>query len=132
MGRNGLGGLRGGWVGSGRVHTVMSRVKGLARGGVKRIGRELAGNRRCAVEFQCGHIYDAGMRTVGFLLGVLLLPAVLRGESWPEWRGPRRDGTTIEKNLPLKWSRPQDGKGEKSTATLSQWLKDQQSSGRNS
>lgn len=38
------------------------------------------------------------------LLGVVLLPCLVLGENWPEWRGPRRDGTTTEKNLPLKWS----------------------------
>jgi outer membrane protein assembly factor BamB len=44
------------------------------------------------------------MRIAGLLLGVLLLRAVAFAENWPEWRGPRRDGTTLEKNLPLKWS----------------------------
>ncbi|HEX7859236.1 MAG TPA: PQQ-binding-like beta-propeller repeat protein [Verrucomicrobiae bacterium] len=44
------------------------------------------------------------MRTAGFLLGVLLLPAALNAENWPEWRGARRDGTSMEKSLPLKWS----------------------------
>lgn len=26
------------------------------------------------------------------------------GDDWPEWRGPRRDGTSAEKGLPAKWS----------------------------
>ncbi len=25
-------------------------------------------------------------------------------ENWPQWRGPRMDGTSTEKNLPVKWS----------------------------
>src|ERR1041384_3041662 len=25
-------------------------------------------------------------------------------ENWPGWRGPRGDGTSLEKNVPLKWS----------------------------
>src|SRR5947199_730755 len=25
-------------------------------------------------------------------------------ENWPCWRGPRLDGSSLEKNLPLKWS----------------------------
>ena len=44
------------------------------------------------------------MRTAGLLLGMLLVPAALIGENWPEWRGPRRDGTSLEKIVPLKWS----------------------------
>src|SRR5688572_6954281 len=44
------------------------------------------------------------MRIAGVLLGALLLPAVAFSENWPEWRGPRRDGTTTEKSLPVKWS----------------------------
>ena len=30
--------------------------------------------------------------------------ASLRAENWPQWRGPRLDGSSTEKNLPLKWS----------------------------
>ena len=44
------------------------------------------------------------MRMTGLLLGALLLPAAIMAENWPEWRGPRRDGTSAEKSLPLKWS----------------------------
>ncbi len=28
-----------------------------------------------------------------------------RSENWPQWRGPRYDGTSHEAHLPLKWSR---------------------------
>ncbi len=28
----------------------------------------------------------------------------LLGENWPQWRGPRLDGTSIEKNIPIHWS----------------------------
>ena len=41
------------------------------------------------------------------LLTVLFLcPAFgqLRAEDWPGWRGPRLDGTSLEKNLPVAWS----------------------------
>jgi outer membrane protein assembly factor BamB len=34
----------------------------------------------------------------------LLVPLAARGGDWPDWRGPRRDGTSPEKNLPIKWS----------------------------
>jgi outer membrane protein assembly factor BamB len=30
--------------------------------------------------------------------------AVLVANDWPEWRGPRRDGTSTETNLPSRWS----------------------------
>ena len=36
---------------------------------------------------------------------VLLLSVVsVHAEDWPQWRGPRGDGTSTETNLPLKWS----------------------------
>jgi hypothetical protein len=28
----------------------------------------------------------------------------LRAEDWPQWRGPRGDGTSIESNIPVRWS----------------------------
>ncbi len=28
----------------------------------------------------------------------------LRAENWPGWRGPRGDGTSLEKNVPVQWS----------------------------
>ena len=40
-----------------------------------------------------------------FLIFALLgmLPAA-HAENWPCWRGPRGDGTSLEKNLPVQWS----------------------------
>jgi outer membrane protein assembly factor BamB len=32
------------------------------------------------------------------------LASVASGENWPQWRGPRLDGTSLEQNLPLHWS----------------------------
>lgn len=40
-------------------------------------------------------------------LGLLLLALNAArgwGEEWPWWRGPRGDGSSLEKNVPLKWS----------------------------
>src|SRR5437867_8431903 len=37
-----------------------------------------------------------------FLL--LFFPAVLFAENWPQWRGPRLDGTSAETNVPVHWS----------------------------
>jgi outer membrane protein assembly factor BamB len=32
------------------------------------------------------------------------LSSALRAENWSAWRGPRGDGTSIEENVPVKWS----------------------------
>jgi outer membrane protein assembly factor BamB len=40
---------------------------------------------------------------VAFLLSPLTLPASAPAEDWPCWRGPRADGTCIEKNVPKEW-----------------------------
>jgi outer membrane protein assembly factor BamB len=38
-------------------------------------------------------------------LAVLLLASSLaRAENWPQWRGPRLDGTSSEKNVPTHWT----------------------------
>jgi outer membrane protein assembly factor BamB len=38
------------------------------------------------------------------LLGITCKPS--RAENWPGWRGPRGDGTSLEKNVPLRWNGP--------------------------
>lgn len=40
-----------------------------------------------------------------FLLaaGLASLGQILRAEDWPGWRGPRGDGTSAEKQVPVKW-----------------------------
>jgi len=55
---------------------------------------------------------------------IVALPPLARAENWPAWRGPRGDGTSIEKNIPVKWSNTQNvlwktplpGKGHASPA----------------
>ncbi len=37
------------------------------------------------------------------LVGLLAGAATAQAETWPGWRGPRGDGTSIEKNVPIKW-----------------------------
>jgi outer membrane protein assembly factor BamB len=44
------------------------------------------------------------MDMIRVLLLTLLLPGVHFAENWPQWRGPDRDGVSLEKNLPVKWS----------------------------
>ena len=46
--------------------------------------------------------YMSARVTVGILLTAGI--ATLGANDWPEWRGPNRDGTSAETNLPAKWS----------------------------
>jgi outer membrane protein assembly factor BamB len=47
-----------------------------------------------------------------WLFILLILPCLFhadrtssaKAENWPQWRGPRGDGTSLETNLPLQWS----------------------------
>jgi len=39
---------------------------------------------------------------------VIALPVVVLAENWPCWRGPRGDGTSLEKNVPVRWSGTQN------------------------
>src|SRR5262245_61646593 len=42
---------------------------------------------------------------IGLLVAALLLSASeVAAEDWPGWRGPRGDGTSLEKDIPLHWS----------------------------
>jgi outer membrane protein assembly factor BamB len=44
------------------------------------------------------------MIRVPFLFAFLILPSMLWGGDWPDWRGPDRTGISAEKGLPEKWS----------------------------
>jgi len=45
---------------------------------------------------------------IAFLCLTITIVTALSGsvwaENWPGWRGPRGDGTSLEKNVPIKWS----------------------------
>ncbi|MCI0416114.1 PQQ-binding-like beta-propeller repeat protein [bacterium] len=43
-----------------------------------------------------------------YLFVFLLFASVLSAENWPHWRGPRRDGTSGETKLPVKWSQTEN------------------------
>jgi outer membrane protein assembly factor BamB len=43
-------------------------------------------------------------RLLAALALVFALAASAAADNWPMWRGPRLDGISLEKNLPLKWS----------------------------
>lgn len=40
-----------------------------------------------------------------FLLLLMFYPAEVRGENWPQWRGPHGDGISQETGIPLEWSK---------------------------
>jgi outer membrane protein assembly factor BamB len=42
------------------------------------------------------------------LLCSTLVATIAVAENWPGWRGPRGDGTSLEKNPPTRWSREQN------------------------
>jgi outer membrane protein assembly factor BamB len=39
-----------------------------------------------------------------FAFALIALPLAARAEDWPCWRGPRGDGTSLEQNIPVRWS----------------------------
>jgi outer membrane protein assembly factor BamB len=42
-------------------------------------------------------------RLIGLSLALLALPLLARGDDWPQWRGPNRDGISKEKGLLKEW-----------------------------
>ena len=43
---------------------------------------------------------------IGIVFFALMKSAA--AENWPNWRGPRSNGTSLETNLPVKWSKTED------------------------
>lgn len=41
---------------------------------------------------------------LAIFLALIVITAPLSAENWPGWRGPRGDGTSQEKNVPVHWS----------------------------
>jgi len=39
----------------------------------------------------------------GLIVGILSLASSAGAENWPRWRGPRQDGTCLEKGVPTNW-----------------------------
>jgi len=44
------------------------------------------------------------MNHCSLALLALALPCLAQAEDWPVWRGPRLDGTSLEKNIPVHWT----------------------------
>jgi len=56
-----------------------------------------------------GEVHKVNRRSgrVCLCLGIILIAALGQaafGENWPAWRGPRGDGTSLEKDVPVRWS----------------------------
>jgi len=45
-----------------------------------------------------------GAQVSALAMVCLLVSATCRGEDWPQWRGPRGDGTSLETGIPTHWS----------------------------
>ncbi len=46
---------------------------------------------------------------IGFVLCAFAIAAVeTHAEDWPGWRGPRGDGTSLEKDVPIRWSKTEN------------------------
>ena len=41
---------------------------------------------------------------LGAIVGAIILAGMGRAEDWPQWRGPKRDGVSAEKNLLKAWA----------------------------
>ncbi len=50
------------------------------------------------------HVMQRRNVVVALFSCVLLTSGALRAENWPGWRGPRGDGTSVEKGVPIHWS----------------------------
>src|SRR5262245_20322668 len=46
----------------------------------------------------------AALNRILILVFLQFLAGPLCAENWPAWRGPRGDGTSLEKNVPVHWS----------------------------
>jgi outer membrane protein assembly factor BamB len=38
------------------------------------------------------------------LIAALLISPIAHAENWPQWRGPRGDGTSLDQNVPTSWN----------------------------
>jgi len=57
-------------------------------------------------------MYRSASAAVIVAIMVLFCSAPIRSENWPGWRGPRGDGTSLEKDVPTHW----DGKSGRNIA----------------
>lgn len=47
---------------------------------------------------------NAGRTKCFWAIGLFVLVSFARAENWPQWRGPRLDGTSAETSVPVHWS----------------------------
>src|SRR4030095_17240777 len=81
-------------------HSVVRRRTGDSAPAVP---RRLNSSRRLKPALYVGMLY-VGMRTALALSLSMLGTAALAAEDWPQWRGPMLNGTSSEKNLPIRWT----------------------------
>jgi outer membrane protein assembly factor BamB len=48
------------------------------------------------------------LHLIFLMTATTLAPAVSRAENWPQWRGPRNNGISIEKTIPTRWSQTEN------------------------
>lgn len=53
-------------------------------------------------------IKAATIRTAALMIAATMLGEVSYAENWPQWRGPRSDGISIEKSIPTQWSQSEN------------------------
>src|SRR5574339_1034355 len=54
-----------------------------------------------------GRIKNFAMKSL-ILAAVTLFSVAASAANWPQWRGPNFDGSSPEKNLPVKWSKTEN------------------------
>ncbi len=52
-------------------------------------------------------MYNMYNRVLFLSVSLMVLASSLRAENWNQWRGSRRDGTSLETNVPIRWSSTQ-------------------------
>jgi outer membrane protein assembly factor BamB len=51
---------------------------------------------------------QAGVSRNGFAVSLIVASSItthLLADNWPQWRGPQLNGTSVETNLPIRWSK---------------------------
>jgi hypothetical protein len=43
--------------------------------------------------------------TVSLIVLAIGTTTPMSADNWPQWRGPQLNGTTVETNLPIRWSK---------------------------
>ncbi len=70
---------------------------------------------RCAacrrLVWRCAKKMGANVAVAAVLVSAVVVPVSVRAENWPQWRGPRGDGTSLESDVPLHWNADEGDEG---------------------